>query len=274
MSAQAPNITLKEIFKKYLVIYRAFIKASAIAEIEFRLNFVMRILNDIIWYVAQIFTFEVLFMHTKMIGSWDVYQTRVFLGVLFIIDALYMIFLQENLDRFSEKVRKGELDLLLTKPINSQFMISFQRVSVSCLGNLMIATGWFVSSLIHLQGISWPRTLWIFLLIPCGFTILYSLRFCMAALSVILVRADNLQFVWYQLYRLGMRPDSIYLRWLQIIILTILPVGLIASVPARAILDPPELWVYVWSMMAAPLTLWFSSRFWKFALSKYQSASS
>ncbi len=260
--------------KKYLNIYGAFIKASAIAEIEFRLNFVMRIFNDIIWYVAQIFTFEVLYQHTKYIGSWDVHQTRVFLGVLFMVDALYMIFLQENLDRFSEKVRKGELDLLLTKPINSQFMISFQRVSVSCFGNLMIASGWFVSSLMQLEHFSWPRALWIFLLVPSGFAILYAIRFAMAALSVILVRADNLQFVWYQLYRLGMRPDSIYLKWLQIIILTILPVGLIASVPARALLDPPETWVYVWSLLAAPLSLWLSSLFWKYALTRYQSASS
>ncbi len=268
MLALAPKL------KKYFQLYGAFFKASAIAEVEFRLNFIMRIFNDVIWYAAQVFTFEVLFMHTTKIGTWDIYQTRVFLGVLFIIDAFYMILLQENLDRFSEKVRKGELDLLLTKPVNSQFMISFQRVSVSCIGNLMIAIGWFVSSLLNLQDVSWSRALWIFLLIPCGFAVLYSIRFAMAALSVILVKADNLQFVWYQLYRLGMRPDSIYLKWLQVIILTIVPVGLIASVPARAILDPPELWVYAWSILAAPLSIWLSSRFWKFALSKYQSASS
>jgi ABC-2 type transport system permease protein len=263
-----------QVLKKYFNIFQAFFKASAIAELEFRLNFVMRILNDIIWYIAQVFTFEVLYMHTNLIGSWNINQTRVFLGVLFIVDALYMIFLQENLDRFSEKVRRGELDLLLTKPINSQFMVSFQRVSVSCLGNLMIAIAWFVASLINVQDVSWARALWIIILIPSGFAILYSVRFMMSALAIILVRAENIQFVWYQLYRLGMRPDSIYLRWLQLVLLTIIPVGLIASVPARAILDPPRFWVFSWSLIAAPLSIWLSHRFWRYALSKYQSASS
>jgi ABC-2 type transport system permease protein len=263
-----------QVLRKYLQIFKAFLKASAIAEAEFRLNFVMRIVNDVIWYAAQIFTFEVLFMHTQRIGSWNIHQTRVFLGVLFIVDAFYMIFLQENLDRFSEKVRKGELDLLLTKPVNSQFMVSFQRVSVSCLGNLTIAIIWFVRSLMNLEDFSWGRALWIFLLIPCGFAILYSVRFVMSALSVVLIRAENIQFVWYQFYRLGMRPDSIYLRWLQIILLTIIPVGLIASVPARAILDPPEFWVYAWSLIAAPLSVWLSNKFWQFVLTRYQSASS
>ena len=56
-----------QVLKKYLSIFRAFIRASFIAELEFRLNFAMRIINDIFWYAAQIFTFEVLFMHTDQI---------------------------------------------------------------------------------------------------------------------------------------------------------------------------------------------------------------
>ncbi|MFN8791655.1 MAG: ABC transporter permease [Bdellovibrionales bacterium] len=260
--------------KKYWSIFKAFVRASLIAELEFRLNFAMRIINDIFWYAAQIFTFEVLFMHTEQIGSWNRAQTRVFLGMLFIVDALYMIFLQENLDRFSEKVRKGDLDLLLSKPINSQFMVSLQRISVSCFGNFLIACGWFVWSLSQLPDFNWWRILWVALLAPCGFAILYSIRFSVAALCLIFVRADNIQYVWYQLYRLGMRPDSIYAPWLKILVLTVLPVALIASVPARAILDPPETWVYVWTLTAAPLAVIFSSRFWRYCLKHYQSASS
>jgi ABC-2 type transport system permease protein len=72
--------------------------------------------TDIFWYIAQITTFEVLFHHTQYIGSWNLEQMRVFLGVVFVVDALYMIILSENLDQFSEKVRKGDLDLLLAKP--------------------------------------------------------------------------------------------------------------------------------------------------------------
>lgn len=260
--------------KKYLGLFRAIARASLISEMEFRLNFVMRILNDIFWYLAQIFTFEVLFTHTKLIGDWNLAQTRVFLGILFMVDALYMIFAQENLDRFSEKVRKGELDLLLTKPVNSQFMISFQKLSVSCIGNLLIASTWFLWSLSHLPDFNWSKVLWIFLLVPSGFSVLYGLRFSVAAVAVVFVRSDSLQYAWYQLYRLGMRPDSIYMPWLKFIILTLLPVGLIASVPARAILNPPELWVYIWALLAGPLIVVFSNWFWNQCLLRYQSASS
>lgn len=265
---------LAQVLKKYFGLFKAFVRASFIAELEFRLNFAMRIVNDIFWYAAQIFTFEVLYLHTDRIGSWNLEQTRVFLGVLFIVDALFMIFLQENLDRFTDKVRKGDLDLLLTKPINSQFVISFQRVSVSCIGNLLIASSWFIWSVSQLPDFNWWRILWILVLAPCGFTVFYGVRFCIASLSLIFVRADNLQYVWYQFYRLGMRPDSIYMPWLKLILLTVIPVALIASVPARAILDPPEPWIFVWTITAAPLSIWFSNWFWRFCLKRYQSASS
>jgi ABC-2 type transport system permease protein len=265
---------LAPVLKKYFGIFKAIAKASLIAEIEFRLNFAMRIINDVFWYLAQIFTFEVLFQHTKLIGDWNLAQTRVFLGVLFIVDALFMIFLQENLDRFSEKVRKGELDLLLTKPINSQFMISFQRISVSCFGNLLIALCWFFWSLSQLPDVNWTKGIWILLLAPSGFAVLYGVRFSIAALALLFVRVDSIQYVWYQLYRLGMRPDSIYMPWLRFLLLTLVPVGLIASVPARAILNPPELWVYAWALCAGPLFIMFSAWFWKRCLLKYQSASS
>ena len=62
--------------------------------------------------------------------------------------------------------------------------------------------------------------------------------------------------------------------WLKFILLTIIPVGLIASVPARAILNPPELWVVAWSLLAGPLFIWFSTWFWKQCLLRYQSSSS
>ena len=54
-----------------------------------------------------------------------------------VVDALYMILFHDNLDSFSQKTTKGELDLLLAKPVNSQFMMSCQKVSVPYFVNLL-----------------------------------------------------------------------------------------------------------------------------------------
>ncbi|KYG70575.1 hypothetical protein AZI85_01135 [Bdellovibrio bacteriovorus] len=260
--------------KKYLLLYFALFRTSFIADLEYRVNFLTRIMTDIFWYAAQIITFEVLFHHTPRIGDWNLEQMRVFLGIVFVVDGLYMIILSENLDQFSEKVRKGDLDLLLAKPVNSQFMLSLQKASTAMIGNLGLGLAWFIYSLLQLSDFNWFRLLWLVVLIPCGLVALYAMRFFMASTAVIFARSENLQFIWYQIYKLGMRPDSIYVPWFKWVLLTALPVGVIASVPARALLEPPQLGLFAWVVALAGILIYLSNKFWKFALRFYSSASS
>lgn len=260
--------------KKLGALYGAFFRASLTADLEFRANFVIRIVTDLFWYVAQIASFEVLFNFTDQIGGWNRAEMRVFLGVLFVIDAAFMTVFQYNLDNFSETVRKGTLDLLLTKPISSQFMMSCQRVSTAYLGNILVSLGWLVWSLWAFEGFLWWRLLWLVVMLPSGLAVFYTLRFFFSATAVIFQRAENLQYIWYHLYKLGLRPDSIYAPWLKFVVLTALPVGLIASVPARLVLGLAEPWMAVWAVAMAVVSVWLSGRFWTFTLRFYQSASS
>ncbi|HEY8279500.1 MAG TPA: ABC-2 family transporter protein, partial [Bdellovibrionota bacterium] len=196
--------------RKYLGLYWAFFRASMTADLEFRANFATKIVTDIFWYLAQIMSFELLFNFTPAIGDWHRAEMRIFLGVVFVVDGLYMVLLSTNLDSLSESVRKGTLDLLLTKPVNSQFMISLQRASTAHLGNVFIAISWLLWAWFSSEAFSWWRVLWLFVTIPCGLVVCYSCRFLFSSATVIFVRAENLQYLWYHMYRLGLRPDSIY----------------------------------------------------------------
>jgi len=262
------------IIGKYLRIHGAFFRASFVAEAEFRANLLIRLSTELLWYLAQIVTFEVIFTQTANIGSWNLEKTRVFLGILFIADSLYAA-LAFDVEHLSDKVRKGDLDLLLVKPVSSQYMVSFQKVGIVYLFSFMLAAGWFCWALIsYPEPLPWYRVLWLIYLIPCSIVLLYSIRFCFATVSVLSVRAENLQYLWYNLYRLGMRPDGIYQPWMRWLVFTIFPVGFIASVPARAVLEPASPWLFAAAGGMAAFCLWLSHRFWNFALSRYSSASS
>jgi len=271
---QGLGLKMLHTLKKYCGIYAALFKASFIADLEYRMNFFSRILTDIFWYIAQIATFEVIYQHTPKIGDWNLPQMRVFLGLVFVIDALYMIVFHDNMDNFPEKVRKGDLDLLLTKPVNSQFMISLQKAACAIFGNLVLALAWLTYSLMALDSFNILRLLWLVVLIPCSIIVIYVLRFTFAASALIFTRSENLQFLWYQIYRVGMRPDSMYFPWFKWMILTVIPVGVIVSIPARALLDPPNYAILIWPMILSPILLYLSNRFWKYSLKFYSSASS
>jgi len=261
-------------FVKHLRIFLAFVKASIQADMEYRLNFVSRVATDVVWYLAHILTFETLYLHTSQIGGWTAPQMRVFLGLLFVVDALFMILFNDNLERFNDKIRKGDLDLLLMKPVNSQMMISLQRQATAILGNLVLATAWLSWALYNLPGLQTQHLPLLLLYIPAGLTILYAIRFMVASMAVIFTRADSLQYMWYQIYKLGMRPDSIYSPWLRYAMISVLPVLAVVALPADAIVNGPGWGMTVYLVVLAGFFLWLSSKVWNFALSKYTSASS
>jgi ABC-2 type transport system permease protein len=261
-------------FKKYVALYWAFFRASLTADLEFRANFTTKIITDIFWYAAQILGFEMLYNFTDQIGSWNRAEMRVFLGVLFTVDAIFMVVFSTNLDFFSDSVRKGNLDLLLTKPINSQFMISFQRASTAHIGNFVLAIAWLGWALYQFEGFQWWRVLWLLITVPCGVAVFYSLRFAFSVTAVIFTRADNLQYLWYHLYKLGMRPDNIYSAPLKYLVLTLVPVGIIGSVPARVLLGTGDSSLVIYTILIAGICLYLSKKFWAYCLTFYTSASS
>ncbi len=260
--------------KKYLGLLLAFFRASAISDLEYRVNIAAKVLTDIIWYAAQLSVFEVLFRQTTAISGWTLETMRVFMGCLFVVDSFYMLVLQENLDRFSDRVRKGDLDLLLAKPINSQFMMSFQKFSTPYVINIAITTSYLIYALTKVPDFNWWRLLFLIITIPAGLAITYGMRFFFSASALIFTRAENINYVWWQFYKLGTRPDAVYPFWLRYAILTIVPVGFIASVPARLLLEEPSPWLIVGAFSLSALSIYASMRFWRFALRFYSSASS
>jgi len=263
-----------QVLRKYIRLFSILLKTSFIADLEFRVNFSLRIFTDIMWYLMQVLSFEVLFNYTPTIGGWDRYQMRVFLGVLFVVDSLYMIFVQDNVDRFADKVRKGELDFILAKPVSSQFLVSFQKVATASFGNLLIAIGFFIYAVSLIEDFNWYRVFWFLLVLPSSFIVVYTSRFFFTCLNLIFVKSESVQFLWYNCYKLGMRPDSIYFPFMKFILLTVFPMAFVASVPARMLLEPPNALLIIWSLMIGPIFLYLSHKFWNYCLRHYASASS
>lgn len=260
---------------RYLNIFRILFRTSLVAELEFRANIAWKIFSDCIWYFTQISVFEVLYLHTPQIAGWSLDMTRVFLGSLFLTDALNMTFFSQNLEQFSDRVRKGELDLILAKPLNSQFMMSFYRMQPSYLFNVLISLGWLVWAVQRATGSFGPEhVIKILLTSLSGITIMYSMRFMVASMAVTMGRGDAVHQMWYSIYRLCLRPDFVYPAWLRYLFFSVLPLGFIASVPAHVVLGLRSLEWLVGAMIMALIFLKMSSTFWSWILKNYSSASS
>jgi len=260
---------------KYLKLWLSFAKISVMAEMEYRLNMIIKVISDVIWYCTQLSIFEVLFYHAPQIAGWTIYSMRVFMGVLFLVDSFYMILMNENFEQSSTLVRKGELDFILVKPVNSQFMYSFRKVNAAYFINTLIVLCYLTWAILNLETPPhWSQFVTTFFLLIAGLSVLYSLRFFFAALNIIFTNANSLTYVWYQFYRLATRPHAFYPSWLRLFILTVFPVALISSVPATNLVQGLDLRLVFGAFAIAATLVFLTTRFWGFVLRRYSSASS
>lgn len=269
---------MKALIHKYFEIYKGFFKVSMIADLEFRFNFVILIFAEFVWYSTQLVIYEVLYRHTNLIGGWAKDQMRVFMFLALFVDSIYMILWDSNFTKFNDDVRKGQLDLVLTKPVNSMFMTSSQKLSISHIPCLLITFTGLVWSLNQLADFHWLKILWLVIVIPSGLTVIFCGRFALNATALLFTRADFLQYVWYSLFRLGLRPDGIYSNMLngalRKILIFILPFAMIASIPTRFLLEPLNPVFFVWSLIMPAILFYVTNKYWKFCLRNYTSASS
>lgn len=259
---------------KYFGIYKAFFKASFVADLEYRLNFVVLVIGEFIWYSTQLILFEVLYRHTNIIGDWNIHQMRVFIFLVLFVDSIYMILWDSNFSSFTESVRKGTLDLLLMKPINSMFMLSSQRISISHIPCFFITFGGLIWALNQLPEFNWLKLLWLIFLVPAGLSVIFCGRFALNSTSIIFTRADFLQYIWYSVFRLGLRPDAIYSGALRLVLIFIIPFAMVASIPARILLEPTQAWMIAWALVLPFILFYLLKKYWVFCLKHYSSASS
>ena len=207
------------------------------------------------------------------------------------VNSIVQAFFMPNAQEFSELIRTGGLDFALLKPIDTQFLISLQRVSWSSLANffvgviLLSVSLWKLTTRTNDPLVLSPIT---FVLYPfyllCGVLIMYSLMISLAATSIWLGRNQTLYNFWFYITNFSRYPMEIYRGTygtpLRNFFTFVIPVLVVANVPARIMarpLKPSEIGDYrltFYAVIATCLSLWLSRLVFRRALLSYRSASS
>lgn len=255
---------------KFIKLEWALIKLSAIADLQVPFNIGLQFFNDILWYSVQIVLFEALYLHFDSLGGWGIAEMRVFLGILFLVDAFQMIFFQQNLDLFSERIARRDLDLILLRPVSSLQFMTAQKIQCGFLLNVIFAFAWLMWSLSSLPGgFPWPRSLLLFIVIPAGLSLFFSTRLIFCTMALLMTRAENFQEFYFAFFRMGQKPDLLYGSSVRYLILMVIPVGMIASVPTRVLVDPTDVFALPSLLVIAALFLFIANQFWKWSVKRY-----
>ncbi len=260
---------------RYIRLFGYFVAFSFSRTFEFRFDFYMRIIMDIVYYIVQISFFRILYLHTPNLGGWDEPQTMVFVSAYLIVDAINMTLFSNNMWMFPQLVNRGDLDYYLTRPVSSLFFLSLRDFAANSFVNLLITFGIFAWAIHHYPVALPPVKVALFLLLVLNGTVIFYCLNLLANLPVFYTHSpDGFGHLIWSINKLGERPDGIYRGWLRRVITTVLPFAVIASFPTRILIEEMN-----WRLLGHIFTVSISFFlvvlfFWNKALREYSSASS
>lgn len=264
--------------RRYLEIYWIMFRNSLIREMSFKANFLLWMLVEFLWFAGQIVFIEVLFQYVRAIGDWSKWQIVLLVGTHQLIGQIFQAFFYMNIANIPELVRTGKMDLMLLIPVDSQFAVSTRQFGLDNVVNALVSL-LIVGISLERLGMH-PSVLQVLLYITAvgfGVTVHYSIMFFLSTLSFWIVRAQGLIYGYYNLFNIGRYPDVVFRGVFRFLFTWIIPVILVANVPARLLMGMASnspLTALLRLAAASLLIVTISRVFWRFALSRYTSASS
>src|SRR5438270_3361430 len=263
--------------RRYLEIWGIMLRNSLIRELSFKANFILWMIVEVLWFAGQIAFFGIIFGQVDRIGDWSKWEVVLLLGTHQMIAQLFQAFFFVNVSNIPELVRTGRLDSLLVLPIDSQFAVSTKQFGLDSVLNAILGGIVVIVALSKLQVTPSLGMIALYLVAICfGVAVHYSIMLTLAAISFWIVRAQGLVYGYFNFLQIARYPDVIFPRIFRFIFGWIIPVIIVANIPAKLLVKPlghPAALVFQ-LIVAGSIALFFSSIFWQFALRRYSSASS
>src|SRR6195256_591041 len=263
--------------RRYIEIYSIMLRNSLIREMSFKANFLLWMLVEVLWFCGQIVFFSIIFGNVNRIGDWTKWEVVLLVGTHQIIAQLFQAFFFVNVANIPELVRTGKLDSLLVLPVDSQFAVSTKQFGLDSVINAIVGAVVVCVSLSKIGIIPPPMSILLYIIaLGFGVAVHYSIMLSLAAVSFWIIRAQGLVYGYFNFLNIARYPDVIYPWLFRLIFGWIIPVVIVANIPARLLIkslgQPAQL---MFQLVIASTIIFFLSRaFWRFALRHYSSASS
>lgn len=274
--------TLSTFRPRYIRVWLMFFRNSLVREMTFRGNFLIELVTRAFWFAAQLVLFEIIYRQVPAIRDWNRDEYFAFMATGMLINALVEAFFMPNCANYSELIRTGNLDFVLLKPIDTQFLISFQTVNFAMINQVLMAAAllWYAVS-----RLSVPMTVGnvaaYLLLVGVGMAFFYSLMIALASTSIWLGRNQGLYDFWFYITVFARYPQNFYQssggEVLWFVFSFIVPILLVVTVPSRVLLHKalePSPIVLVVAPAATLIMLGLSRWIFQRSLSHYRSAGS
>lgn len=213
-----------------------------------------------------------LFSGTKDILGYGRYQTLLFVMTFYLLGSIGQMLFRE-VYRFRSKLISGEFDFDLIRPIHPLLRNLAGGFDLLDLLTMPVFIYTLAMIILNLRFSSQQLALYL-ALFANGLLIMAAIHIVAAGFGVLTTEVDHLVMVYRDIETMGRFPVDIYREPLRQILTFVVPVGLMFTIPAKALLGLLSWQVTVAAFALGVISFWLSLRFWSYAVRKYASASS
>lgn len=217
----------------------------------------------------------VVFSRRPSIEGWNFGEALLVTGWFTLLQGVLDGAINPSLTAVVEHIRKGTLDFVLLKPADAQFLVSTARFlpwrSTSILSSSLIFVFAF-KKLGHapsLLGIVLAAGM---LLVAVG--LLYSIWILTVSAAFYVVKVDNLTFLFGSIFDFARWPSSLFRGVVAFVFTYVLPLAVMTTYPAEALLGRLDAMTFVYSLGATVVFFALARFVWTRSIARYTSASS
>src|SRR3979490_2850558 len=223
--------------RRYLEIGGIMLRNSLIRELSFKTNFILWMIVEVLWFCGQIVFFSIIFGQVARIGDWSKWEVILLVGAHQMVAQLFQAFFFVTFSNIPGLVASGRLDSLLVLPIDSQFAVSTKQFGLDSVLNAILGGIVVIVALTKLQIIPSLGMIALYLVAICfGVAVHYSIMLTLAAISFWIVRAQGLVYGYFNFLHIARYPAAIFPRIFLFIFGWIIPVVIVANIPARLLI--------------------------------------
>ncbi len=261
--------------RTYVVVYLTLLKLNFSALVAYRSNFVNNILSSVAWTAFSLLSILLLVARTPTIYGWRREEVLLLTAGYSILIGIFHTLFSRNFERLSKLVHFGQLDSVLVKPIDSQFLVSVWNVNYTTLVRVPIGVI-FLGVLLSRLGIN-PHNMHVLLFafyLTVGLVCLYSLWFSVLTITIWFPRLSNIVDFMYSVSSISRFPREMFREFSAYLFYFLFPLMFIIVTPVKSLLGRVSVFDVAGLVGSAVLLFSFSRWFWKFALRYYTSTSS
>lgn len=250
-------------------------RLSLMLAMQYRADFILDGLMSVFWTITALIPLYLVFQERPVIAGWRYGEALVVVGWFTLLEGVLKGAINPSLVTVIDHIRKGTLDFVLLKPADAQFLVSTARFMPWRMTSVFAAFGIFGWAFHELGQTPGPLAILLSLvMLGAGLCILYSLWILVISIAFRAVRVDNLRYLFEAVFDAARWPASVFKGALAFVFTFVIPLALMTTYPARALLGTLGGEQVVGSLVGAALFTMLSRAVWSRSIRGYTSASS